>query len=488
MKMSILFSLCIFAFPGFSQGRVVGVDEAGFAECNEFFYGETPPEGFTESFHVKICQQYNKEPRFATLYSTEDKTPLYSAFKYTKAAQMGEESWLVEPQIDDPGNDLEEMVHEAVAVGSVNNLGANQALTTDYVDSGYERGQLNPSSLNEDDFQLATYTLTNAVPMTPSLSKSWHKDVEDIVEQALAPHCKNEARLYLVAGAVPSSLRVKDKVSIPEFLWLAACCDAPEVWSVGFLKRPSGENSIEDLSVEELEKQLPSGAHLFKSNCGGGSQSQEKMEAILQTINQIQSEEPIVQTPAGRVGWHRDEQRAQEKPGEGSLLKRVAGIVAAPFTKLLRLVGYVLVEVVRYTCYFLWYIVKQLSNTAMGGLYSLWNGVMSYGKEISIVLVNIPRDVAKVAANIVMGFVRIFQNTLSLIYRIISVPIGLFLHIMVFPLDTLCAIPIVLKDIAAGVGGTCSLIVDATAAMMSGFYYIATHLGKKFVPKLSSDD
>ncbi|XP_007059459.2 endonuclease domain-containing 1 protein [Chelonia mydas] len=485
MKMSILFSLCIFAFPGFSQGRVVGVDEAGFAECNEFFYGETPPEGFTESFHVKICQQYNKEPRFATLYSMEDKTPLYSAFKYTKAAQRGEESWMVEPQIDDAGNDLEEMVHEADAVGSVNNLGANQALTTDYVDSGYERGQLNPSSLNEDDFQLATYTLTNAVPMTPSLSESWHKDIKNIVEQALAPHCENGARLYLVAGAVPSSLRVKDKVSIPEFLWLAACCDAPEVWSVGFLKRPSGENSIEDLSVEELEKQLPSGAHLFKRNCGGGSQSQEKMEAILQTINQIQSEEPILQTMAGK---HGEGQRAQEKRGERSLLRRVAGIVATPFTKLLRIVGYVLVVVVRYTCYFLWYVVKQLSNTAMGGLYSLWNGVMSYVKEISTVLLNIPRDMAKVTANIVMGFVRIFQNTLSLIYRILSVPVGLFLHIMAFPLDTLCAVPIVLKDMAAGVGGTCSLIVDATAALMSAFYYLAIHLGKKFVPKLSSDD
>ncbi|CAM5075486.1 unnamed protein product [Eretmochelys imbricata] len=485
MKMSILFSLCIFAFPGFSQGRVVGVDEAGFAECNEFFYGETPPEGFTESFHVKICQQYNKEPRFATLYSMEDKTPLYSAFKYTKAAQSGEESWMVEPQIDDPGNDLEEMVHEADAVGSVNNLGANQALTTDYVDSGYERGQLNPSSLNEDDFQLATYTLTNAVPMTPSLSESWHKDVENIVEQALAPHCENGARLYLVAGAVPSSLRVKDKVSIPEFLWLAACCDAPEVWSVGFLKRPSGENSIEDLSVEELEKQLPSGAHLFKRNCGGGGQSQEKMEAILQTINQIQSEESTLQTMAGK---HGEGQRAQEKHGERSLLRRVAGIVATPFTKLLRIVGYVLVEVVRYTCYFLWYVVRQLSNTAMGGLYSLWNGVMFYVKEISTVLLNIPRDMAKVTANIVMGFVRIFQKTLSLIYRILSVPVGLFLHIMAFPLDTLCAVPIVLKDMAAGVGGTCSLIVDATAALMSAFYYLATHLGKKFVPKLSSDD
>ncbi|XP_074837719.1 endonuclease domain-containing 1 protein [Carettochelys insculpta] len=478
MNMSIFFSLGILALLGFSQGRVVGVDEDGFAECNGFFYGETPPEGFTEPFHVKICQQYNKEPRFATLYSTEDKTPLYSAFKYKKAVQRGEESWLVEPQLDDPGKDLKEMVHEADAVGSVNNLGANQALTTDYVDSGYERGQLNPSSLNEGDFQLATYTLTNAVPMTPSLSESWHRDVESIVEQAVAPHCGHEARLYLVAGAVPSALRVKDKVSVPEFLWLAACCDAPEAWSVGFVKHRQDEDSLADLSVEELEKQLPSGVHVFKSNCGGGSQSQEKMEAVLQTINQIQ-------TVAEEQG---EGQRAKEVPGEGSLLRRVAGIIATPFTKLLRIIAHVLLEVVKYTCSLLWYIVKQFGSTAMGQLCSIWDGVKSYVTAISMVLVNIPRDVVKVAANIVMGFVRIIQNTLSLIYRILSVPIGLFLHIMAFPLDTLCAIPTVLKDIAEGIGGTCSLIVDATAALMSGVCYIATHLGKKLVPKFSSDE
>lgn len=99
MKTSIVFLLCISVFPGFSKGRVVREDETGFAECNVFFSGQVPPEGFTEPFHVKICQQYNKEPRFATLYSTKDKIPLYSAFKFTKPAQSEEENWLVEPQV-----------------------------------------------------------------------------------------------------------------------------------------------------------------------------------------------------------------------------------------------------------------------------------------------------------------------------------------------------------------------------------------------------
>lgn len=100
VKMSALCLLCLSLFPSFSLGRVVGKDEAGFAECNVFFPGRVPPEGFTEPFHVKICQQYNGEPRFATLYSTKDKIPLYSAFKYTGAARSeADESWLLEPQV-----------------------------------------------------------------------------------------------------------------------------------------------------------------------------------------------------------------------------------------------------------------------------------------------------------------------------------------------------------------------------------------------------
>lgn len=106
-KMRLAFALCCalaVAFPGLAQARVVGPEEAGFAECNRFFLAQTPPEGLPgPPSHVKICQKYRQEPRFATLYSTQDKIPLYSAFQYTEAAAAaapsGEEDWLVEPQV-----------------------------------------------------------------------------------------------------------------------------------------------------------------------------------------------------------------------------------------------------------------------------------------------------------------------------------------------------------------------------------------------------
>ncbi|XP_069739517.1 endonuclease domain-containing 1 protein [Phaenicophaeus curvirostris] len=474
MKTSVVFLLCISVFPGFSQGRVVGEDETGFAECNMFFPGQVPPEGFTEPFHVKICQQYNKEPRFATLYSTRHKIPLYSAFKYSKPAQDKEENWLVEPQIDDPENDLHEMVHEADIVGTVANLGANQALTSDYVGSGYERVLLNPSLLNEEDFQMATYTLTNAVPLSPSLSKSWHTDIRRVVEQALVPHCSKKDHLYLLAGAIPSSVRVKGKVSVPETLWLAACCDAPERWSLGLVKKMNDENSLEDLTVGELEKQLLAGVHLFKGNCREDNQKREKTEEILQAVSQILSGEQVAS----------DNQEGKDS----GFVRKVAGIIATPFIKLLELLIYVFVELVKLVFYFLWLVVKRICGTVLDGVYSLCNGVVSYLKAISMVLISIPYDLGRVIINIFMGFLQIVQDVFTLTYRILLIPVGFVLHLAAFPYHSICAIPSVLKDMASGIGGTFSLVIDATATLLHGFYYLAGHIVKRFIPKGSSDD
>ncbi|NWU44387.1 ENDD1 protein, partial [Hylia prasina] len=486
MKTPIVFLLCITVFPGFSQGRVVREDETGFAECNVFFPEQVPPEGFTKPFHVKICQQYNKEPRFATLYSTKDKIPLYSAFKFTKPAQSEEENWLVEPQIDDPENGLHEMVHEADIGGTVANLGANQALTSDYVGSGYERGLLNPSLLNEEDFQVATYTLTNAVPLSPALSKSWHRDIGKVVEQALIPHCSKMDHLYLLAGAIPSSVQVKGKVSVPESLWLAACCDAPEGWSLGLVKKVNDENSLADLTVRELEKQLLPGVHLFQGNCGEDKQSQEKGEEVLQVVSQIRSGEQVEKSNNQES---KDQSVGKNSNQESSgWVRRLASIIATPFIKLLELLIYIFVELVKSVFYFLWLVVKRVVGTILDGVYSLWNGMVSYLKAVSMVLISIPYDVGRVIINIFLGFLRIVRDVVFLTYRILSIPMGFLLHLAAFPYHTICAIPSVLKDAATGIGGTFLLVIDATAAALHGFYYLACHILRRIVPKGSSDD
>ncbi|XP_042316413.1 endonuclease domain-containing 1 protein [Sceloporus undulatus] len=479
--------LCLLALvglgvlPGQTLGEVVGDEKASFGDCNAFFYHGTPPEGFhlhqeAQPEVVKICQKFNQEPRFATLYSTRDKIPLYSAFRGSEMVQNGpkekeEERWLVEPQIDDPENGLAGMMPETEVTGSVNNLGTNQALTADYADSGYERGQLNPSSLHKDDHQIAAYTLTNAFPMMPPLQDVWHWEVENLVGRSLAPHCGNGKDLYLISGAVPSSVRVKDKVAVPESLWLAACCDdGTEAWSVGFIKQAAAGNRLEDLSLEELEKKLSAGTQLFKNNCGQDRHDPKRLEAVLQSVKEIQAEEPAPQarksSPSHQTGAEKE---------ESGFLKKLFYFIVTPLFKLVKFILYLIGQIVKYTFYLLWYLIQTIIN-----------GVSTFVKGITSVLLNIFIDLARVAVNILNGIAKNIYNVLMVTYRILSVPVYLILDIVSFPFYTLGAVPAVLQDIASGVGGAFLLVINATTNIVTGLNYVVSYLAKKFLP-ISSD-
>lgn len=360
------------------------------------------------------------------------------------------------------------MMPEAEVTGSVDNLGTEQALTADYVDSGYERGQLNPSSLHKDDNQIATYTLTNAVPMAPPLQETWHWEVENLVRRSLSPHCGNGKDLYLISGAVPSTLRVKDKVAVPELLWLAACCDdGSEAWSVGFSKQVAAGNRLEDLSLEELEKKLPAGAQLFKNNCGQDRHSPEKLELVLQSAKKIRAEEPV------HKGKKPTKQTSTDKEECGALKKLVCFIVT-PIFKLLKCVLYLIVKVVKCVIY----LLCQLIQTIVVGLCTFIKGILS-------VLLSVFVDLARVGVSILNGIAKNIYDVLLIAYRIVSVPVNLILDIVSFPFYTLGAIPAVLQDIASGIGGLVMLVIDATTSVVSAINYIVSHLAKKFLPKMS---
>ncbi|KAK2101166.1 hypothetical protein P7K49_022514 [Saguinus oedipus] len=92
----------LLALAGLLEGRLVGEEEAGFGECDKFFYAGTPPAGLATDSHVKICQRAEGAERFATLYSTRDRIPVYSAFRAPRPAPGGaEQRWLVEPQVSE---------------------------------------------------------------------------------------------------------------------------------------------------------------------------------------------------------------------------------------------------------------------------------------------------------------------------------------------------------------------------------------------------
>ncbi|KAI5257843.1 Endonuclease Domain-Containing 1 Protein [Manis pentadactyla] len=89
----------LFALAGLPEGRLVREQEAGCGEGDRFFYAERPPAGLAAGAHVKICQRSEGAERFATLYSTRDRIPVYSALRGERpAAEGAAPRWLLEPQ------------------------------------------------------------------------------------------------------------------------------------------------------------------------------------------------------------------------------------------------------------------------------------------------------------------------------------------------------------------------------------------------------
>ncbi|XP_023081413.1 endonuclease domain-containing 1 protein isoform X1 [Piliocolobus tephrosceles] len=506
------------------EGRLVGEEEAGFGECDKFFYAGTPPAGLATDSHVKICQRAEGAERFATLYSTRDRIPVYSAFRAPRPAPGGaEQRWLVEPQypyaylqesvfichcraremhswtalgleIDDPNSNLEEAINEAEAITSVNSLGSKQALNTDYLDSDYQRGQLYPFSLSSD-LQVATFTLTNSAPMTQSFQERWYVNLHSLMDRALTPQCGSGEDLYILTGTVPSDYRVKDKVAVPEFVWLAACCAVPGGgWAMGFVKHTRDSDIIEDVMVKDLQKLLPFNPQLFQNNCGETEQDTEKMKKILEVVNQVQDEERMVQSQktSSPLSSTRSKRSAPLPPeaseGSSTFLGKLMGFIATPFTKLFQLIYYLVVAILKNIVYLLWCVTKQVINGIESCLYRLGSATISYFMAIGEELVSIPWKVLKVVAKVIRAILRILCCLLKAICRVLSIPVRVLVDVATFPVYTMGAIPIVCKDIALGLGGTVSLLFDTAFGTLGGLFQVVFSVCKRIGYKVTFDN
>lgn len=72
-------------------------------ECKQFLYMGTLPRGLEEQPFKKICQFYEGNPRFVTLYDTTNHIPIYSAytFKRSDGFKKVDVPWMYEPQVGD---------------------------------------------------------------------------------------------------------------------------------------------------------------------------------------------------------------------------------------------------------------------------------------------------------------------------------------------------------------------------------------------------
>ncbi|GLD67370.1 endonuclease domain-containing 1 protein-like protein [Lates japonicus] len=182
-----------------------------------------------------ICQFYNKQFHFATLYNRDHRAPLYSAYILKTAHQPDQRppnpTWYYETQL---ANSNGEQSMKPFPVND-QNVRESQAMDEDYATASlHTRGHLNAAGHQKtvDDVE-ATFTLTNIVPQRLGSNNGPWNVLENEVLGRLA-HCTGE--MYVITGAIPYKTESefkkhwlkdkdgKDRVAIPEYMWSAYCC------------------------------------------------------------------------------------------------------------------------------------------------------------------------------------------------------------------------------------------------------------------------
>lgn len=195
-----------------------------------------------------ICQKINGRSYFFTRYSTWNKIPIYSAYKFRSFRMLPNPPtrfyWRIERNL--PITD--------------------QSSNRQFVGSGLHKGHLNPRSFNMYDTESirATFTLTNAVPMYPQSNWNWYRVAENPLRQRMKNNCNyTNSERYIITGVIPGMNQMRG-VNIPDYIWTAACCDNQRVvqrgtqsWSIGYLMNTTNI-SYQDLSIPQLEMTLSS--------------------------------------------------------------------------------------------------------------------------------------------------------------------------------------------------------------------------------------
>ncbi|XP_067217773.1 endonuclease domain-containing 1 protein-like [Chanodichthys erythropterus] len=276
MCLFVISVLLVFGLP-FIMTKVVD----SFNKCSQFFFFNKPPviPGILENSvsrnnnrYKLICQKYEKAYRFATLYDTTNRIPVFSAYKYTGKGvfKRPDMEWMTESELDPP-----------VAEMTVPCL--NQAISADYCNNCYElnRGHLFPCCHAADSKTAeSTFTLTNVVPQKISFNAGSWKRMEDETKEIMDT-CKNnnnKVLAHVLTGAIPGNNKMKEKVNIPSYMWMAFCCYnstenawvSQAYWAPNEEEKPK-EKTISKKSLQKLQGFLNAdfvqNVQLFENNC-----------------------------------------------------------------------------------------------------------------------------------------------------------------------------------------------------------------------------
>ncbi|XP_053540149.1 endonuclease domain-containing 1 protein isoform X1 [Ictalurus punctatus] len=228
------------------------------------------PTIFRGHQYKTICQRWKNTYRFATVYDTVRRIPVYSAYTFLEQGNTSRsEEWKIEPQLEDieEYKEKKEMMDSPREAGNI----INQAVHSDYTGSGYTRGHVFPRSYAANQHQAdSTFTLTNIAPQTQNSNGAWEQQVETPMRTEIKNICRLDQNhlAYIVTGAVPGKnwtkiTRGKNNyekgINIPSHFWSAFCCtgknDHKKLISKAYIAELENFN-VRTPTIDNLNKRL----------------------------------------------------------------------------------------------------------------------------------------------------------------------------------------------------------------------------------------
>lgn len=259
--------------------------------CEEFFFGIPFPKMKTnQTGLVKLCQtqqhdDYVGPAVYATLFSITDRIPIYSADVITLYPNSSgytrpdEKYWnrvaLGLCDIDPKNLPTFPISSRLGSAGSGNvACGAYQAINRDYKGNwkalSVDRGHLNPNAINfqDQESQVATFTLTNAAPQFSAFNQIAWEQYECITKFIVMNYAALQ-RVYVVTGTMGQAedesgkplwmnggaIEDKNRVKVPKYYWKAVCYpgnpwDGTSPWSYAIIDKntkDAGDSSPDNI-------------------------------------------------------------------------------------------------------------------------------------------------------------------------------------------------------------------------------------------------
>ncbi|XP_050959827.1 uncharacterized protein LOC127161227 [Labeo rohita] len=210
------------------------------------------------------------------------------------------------------------MVHERDSDKNI--IKRYQAISSDYSNSGYDRGLLNPNSFHCEESRKATFTLTNAAPIDAGFNRIHWKNWESALRSFLRSRLDGDggsAAVFTVTGTVSqvkkNSQQVPgddaqipqrgtsedpERVTVPSHIWTAVCykhhLNDSKSFSFGYIGKNQPEGDISLMRVSDLDDQLsrlysellktPQLIRIFVDNCFDDSKKLNEIQGVFDKL------------------------------------------------------------------------------------------------------------------------------------------------------------------------------------------------------------